>query len=64
MPTIKCFCGTEILVLPNVKAMSEAIENHVQIHMQKIQDPAKAEAEAERIRNYLITQALDKASKA
>jgi hypothetical protein len=64
MSTIKCFCGKEILMLPNVKAMSEAIEKHAQTHKQKIKDTAKAETEAERIRNYLITQTLDKASKA
>jgi hypothetical protein len=37
MPTIKCSCGSEILVVPDVKAMSIAIENHaVNKHKQTI----------------------------
>ncbi len=64
LPVIKCsFCGAEIILLPNVKLMSEAIEAHVQKHIQKIKDAPKAEAEAEHLRDNLITQVLDKASK-
>lgn len=47
-----------------VKLMSEAIEAHVPKHKQKVKDPKAAEAEAERISDDLITQVLDKASKA
>ncbi len=37
MPTIRCTCGSEILVVPDVKAMSVAIENHaVNKHKQSI----------------------------
>ena len=61
---IKCSCGAEILLVPNVNAMSEAIEAHVEKHIQKIKDPKAAEAEAERIRDHLIIQVLDEASKA
>ena len=60
---IKCSCGVEILLVPNVKVMSNAIEAHVAKHTQKAKDPKTAEAEAEHIRDHLITQVLDKASK-
>jgi len=32
MRTIRCACGFEILVLPDVKAMDRAIENHLAEH--------------------------------
>ena len=63
MSAIKCLCGGVILLVPNVKAMSEAIESHVAKHRQKVKDPKEAEAEAERIRDDLITKILEKASK-
>jgi hypothetical protein len=34
MPIIKCVCGFEILVVPDLKAMSSAIKNHVAEHKQ------------------------------
>ena len=60
---IKCFCGAVILLVPNVKVMSESIESHVAKHLQKVKDPKEAQAEAERIRDDLITKILEKASK-
>ena len=62
LPLIRCECGTEILMMPNVKAMSDAIEIHIESHIKKEKDPAKAAADAERIRDDLITQVLKKAS--
>jgi hypothetical protein len=32
MPVIKCVCGFEILMVPNLKVMDQAIENHVAKH--------------------------------
>jgi len=32
MPIIKCVCGFEILVVPDLKAMDQAIKNHVTKH--------------------------------
>jgi hypothetical protein len=32
MPIIKCACGFEILVVPDLKAMNQAIKNHVIKH--------------------------------
>jgi DNA-directed RNA polymerase subunit M/transcription elongation factor TFIIS len=63
LPKIKCSsCGAEIMLVPNVKLMSEVIEAHVEKHKHKIKDPNAAEAEAESIRDDLITQILEKAS--
>ena len=62
LPVVKCTCGVEILLVPNVKLMSEAIESHVEKHKKKIKDSKEAEAEADRVRDGLIKQVLDKAS--
>ena len=62
LPTIKCLCGAEIAMLPDVKQMSQAIEAHILKHKKKIKDPKEAEVEAERIRDELIKQILEKAS--
>ena len=32
MPIIKCLCGFEILVVPDLKAMNRAIKNHTAKH--------------------------------
>jgi hypothetical protein len=63
LSAIKCLCGAVILLVPNVKAMSEAIESHVSKHSQKVKDPKEAQTEAESVRNDLITKILEKASK-
>jgi DNA-directed RNA polymerase subunit RPC12/RpoP len=34
MPTIRCVCGSRILVVPDLKAMNRAIKNHVVEHKQ------------------------------
>jgi hypothetical protein len=31
MPIVRCICGSEILVVPDLKAMNLAIDNHVTI---------------------------------
>jgi hypothetical protein len=62
LPLIKCtLCGAKIMLLPNVKLMSEAIEAHVEKHKHKIKD--LTEAESEGLRENLIAQVLDNASK-
>jgi hypothetical protein len=35
LPLIKCECGTEILLLPDLKAMDRAIDAHVAEHREK-----------------------------
>ena len=62
LPVIKCLCGAEILLVPDIKVMNEAIEAHILEHTKKIKSPKEAEAEAERIRDDLIVKVLDKAS--
>jgi hypothetical protein len=32
MPIVRCICGSEILVVPDLKAMNRAIRNHVAEH--------------------------------
>lgn len=50
------------MMVPNVKVMSETIEAHVAVHTKKVKDQKEAEAEAERVRDDLIVQILEKAS--
>ncbi len=63
LPVIKCSCCVEILLVPDVKLMSKAIEAHVEEHRQKVKDPKEAEEEAERVRNDLTEKVLKKAGK-
>jgi len=41
LPSIKCSCGAEILLVHNVKLLSEAIEAHVEEHKQKVKEPKR-----------------------
>jgi hypothetical protein len=34
MPIIRCICGKRILVVPDLRAMNRAIQNHVDEHSQ------------------------------
>ena len=63
LPVIRCSCGSKILQVPSVKEMSQAIEAHVEEHKLKIENPMEAKEESERIRNNLIEQVFDLASK-
>jgi hypothetical protein len=55
---IKCECGAEISLLPDVGAMGEAIEVHVALHLEGVKGPACTTVEAERLRDALIIQVL------
>jgi hypothetical protein len=59
---IKCECGEEISLLPDVKVMSNAIEVHVDLHMLNLEAPVCKEEEAKRLRDNLIKQVLSLAS--
>ena len=61
LPTIKCRCGAEILVVANIKLMSQAIEAHVEEHKKKVKGHKEAEAETERIADDLVAKVLRKA---
>jgi DNA-directed RNA polymerase subunit RPC12/RpoP len=34
LPTIRCMCGSRILIVPDLKAMNRAIKNHLAEHRQ------------------------------
>ena len=61
MPLIKCECGTEILLLPDLKAMDRAIQAHVARHRKKGNDSSKA-ATSRRVSELLPQLSLQKAS--
>jgi hypothetical protein len=57
MPIVKCICGSEILVVPDLKAMNIAINNHVTTkHKTTIED-------SERLTEFLAEQVLLLATK-
>ncbi len=58
MTKVKCECGDEILLVPDVKEMDKAIEDHVDLHLQGMKGHSCSEAEAEHLRVDLITQVL------
>ena len=55
---VTCECGYQILVLPDLKAMSQAIERHVLTH----KNNGASDAEAYRIELDLIAQLFKKVS--
>jgi hypothetical protein len=61
LPLIKCECGTEILLLPDLKAMDRAIDAHVAEHRKKGKNPSRA-ATSSRISQLLAQLSLRKAS--
>jgi len=59
---IRCQCGVEILVLPDLKAMNHAIEVHVAEHREKEKTRQKKDEAASCVRQVLIEQLFEKAS--
>ena len=55
---VRCECGDEILLLPDLKEMGKAIEDHVNLHLQNLKTPNCTPAEAERLNDALIKQVL------
>ena len=49
MPIVKCACGFEILVVPDLKAMNRAIKNHVAGHNK---------SSSEKLTDFLTEQTL------
>lgn len=56
---VKCSCGAEILLVPDVAAMGAAIENHVVEHQKKY---GLSKEQADSIRDYLIIQTFEAAA--
>lgn len=63
-PLIRCECGFEILLVPDLKMMTRAIEVHAAEHGKREKDSAKAAFEGERIRAVLNALALNGAAAA
>lgn len=61
---IKCpRCGDEILMIPTLKTMNQAIENHVRIHKELLKnEPILRQRTAMQVRLDLAHQVLKKAS--
>jgi hypothetical protein len=51
---ITCNCGTQILLVPDVKGMSKAIETHLKVH--KTKDISLSEKDIEKMREDFIAQ--------
>jgi hypothetical protein len=56
LPVIKCKCGQKILLVPDLTAMSEAIEEHVRGHVEKEPNLTDRKVVANQIRDDLISQ--------
>ena len=59
LPLLKCECGHEILLLPDLKTLGKVIEEHAMEHKNKY---SLTQEEAEAIQDNLIAQALRMAS--
>ena len=59
LPLLKCQCGHEILLLPDLKTMGKVIEEHAMEHKNKY---ALTQKEADAIQDNLIAQAFKLAS--
>ena len=62
MPIIRCVCGAEILVVPDLKAMNQAIENHVAEHTKMGKRSGNGQMAPNKLRQFLIGQILTAAS--
>jgi hypothetical protein len=61
LPLIHCRCGTEILLIPDVKAMDSAIETHLSVCPLAYHKKNKTEIK-NRLCGHLIRQVLDLAA--
>jgi CheY-like chemotaxis protein len=62
LPTIKCDCGAQILVIPDLCAMNRAIESHVAWHKRKGLSDGKDSGGNVKVKDFLIKQLLKTAS--
>ncbi len=60
LPIIKCECGFEILLVPDLKEMNKVIREHAEMHMSNEKHPALGKAVFDYIQLYLIKQIFDK----
>ena len=59
---VRCECGDEILLIPDLKEMSKSIEDHVDMHLKSLKVPGCTADEASLLRDALIAQILTIAS--
>jgi hypothetical protein len=59
---VVCECGEKILVIPDLKEMSQCITKHALIHAEKETDCIKAKAEFCRIEEQLTQKVILKVS--
>ncbi len=62
MVKVRCECGDEILLLPDLKEMGKAIDDHVELHLQNLKGSPCTTAKAEQLKDMLVAQVLTKAS--
>jgi len=62
LPIIKCLCGAEFLLLPDLKRMSLVVMEHAQLHKEAVGNSAQAEQTYSEIEDLLTSQILKKAS--
>ena len=55
---IRCECGEEILLIPDVKEMERAINKHAKFHAKNEENSEKAIAVFEQTQDYLVQQVL------
>jgi len=56
MAKVRCICGDEILLLPDLKEMGKAIDDHVDMHIKNLKAPRCSAVKAENLRLDLIAQ--------
>ena len=57
---IKCECGFEILVIPEMETVGNAIDAHVEEHRRKQKDSTKGEIAANHIHDFLFKKLFQK----
>lgn len=60
LPVIRCKCGAEFLLVPDLDEMSRTVEKHAQSHRERELDPLKAEVTFAEIQDHLIMQIFQK----
>jgi signal transduction histidine kinase len=59
---VECLCGAQILLVPDLKAMNQAIENHLANHTKLEKSPRKKTRIANHVRQFLTEQVIEKAT--
>lgn len=52
---IRCECGFEIPLIPDIRAVGVTIDAHIEEHRKKHKDPLEAEKAAKQVHDYLFT---------